>query len=230
MEDRPTIKNAELGHTFTREELNRQCLAIHGAVSWPGKRPGFIVVIGMGMNDKMYLLEEYESESVRDLVRKCGALNFKFHTFKPYSYLSCQYRWFGNYKNDAASQFIGEMNQETKNRERLSLNLSSILDMSQPYQFMLDKLGEFLKADEKCLFLKESKVKNYLSNIESSEISNMELGEYPAIEAVAMAAIELQNTAARIRRLCNQGPPKSAYNNNTLTRGLARCGRLKPLV
>ena len=128
MEDRPTIRTAELGYNFAPVELNQQCTAIHGAVSWPGRRPGFIVVIGMDMNDKMYLLEEYESESVRELVRKCGALNFKFHdwTFKLHT---C--RWFGNGKNDAARQFIQEMNQETKNHEQLSLNWSSILDMSQ---------------------------------------------------------------------------------------------------
>ena len=114
------------------------------------------------------------------------------------------------------------MNQETKNRERLSLNLSSILDMSQPYQFMLDKLGEFLKADEKCLFLKESKVKNYLSSIESSEISDMELGEYPAVESFAIAAIELQRTADRIRK---QGANIQARKKpNILTRGLKGFG------
>ena len=142
-------------------------------------------------------------------------MNFKFYDldFKPYPY-----RWFGNNKNDAACKFLYEMNR--KNRERLSLGGSPILDMKNLYQLMLDKLGEFLRTDEKWRFLKESKVKNYLSSIESSEISGMELGEYPAIEAVAMAAIELQNTAARIRRLCNQGPPKSPYDNNLLTRGL----------
>ena len=212
---RPTIETAELGHTFTWTELHRQCVTVYGAVAWPGKRPGFAVIVGMNCYNKMYRLEEYESESIRELVRKCGALNFKFYdlNFQPYSY-----RWFGNDKNDAACKFIYEMNQ--KNRERFSLNGSSILDMSQLYQFMLDKLGEFLKTDEKSLFLKESKVRNYLSSIESSEISDMELGEYPAIDAVAIAAIALQYTADRIRRRCNQGPPKSAYNNNVLTRGL----------
>lgn len=208
-ETRPTIKTAELGYTFSRNELSLQCVAIFGAVAWPGTNPGFAVVIGMDPYNKMYLLEEYESESIAELVNNCGALDLKFH--------SC--RWFGDGKHDAAAVFINELNR--KNRKRFSLNGTSILDMSHPYRLMLDKLkGEYLKTDKKWLVLKEeSRVKNYLSSIEPSKITKMELGEYPAIEAVAIAAIELQDEAERIHRRIHT-KPKSAYNNNTLTRGL----------
>lgn len=226
MQDRPTIKTADLGYTFRPIELYQQCAAIHGAVSWPGKRPGFIVVVGLAMDGTMYLLQEYESQSVRDLVRKCGAFNFKFQAMI-WHHKTNVCRWYGNNKNAAACQFIEEMNHKThnreemnRNRENLVLDWSSILDMSQPYQFMLDKLGEFLTTDEKSLFLKDSTVKTHLSSIEASEISDMELGEYPAIESVAIAAIELQRTADEIHGQGSYGDHKPVYDNNVLTRRL----------
>ena len=213
-ETRKTIENAEIGYTFTPHELNQQCVAIHGAVAWPGKRPGFAVVIGMTRYDKMHILEEYESDDLLDLVKKCGVLNFKYNVFKSYSYVFSRYRWFGDYKNTAAADFVYDMNRETKPRVQLDLNRSLILDDDENlYQFILAKLkGEYLKTTEKRLFLKESRVKNCLSGFEPSEIYKMKVGDYPAIEAVAIAAIELQYTVDQSRRLANQGPPKSAYS------------------
>ena len=203
-EERPTIKTAELGYNFTREELCQQCKAIYGAVAWPGKRPGFAVVIGMGHDKKMYLLEEYESESVLDLVRKCGALNFKYRPAD----------WYGDRKNTAADRFMEEMNEETKDRDQFSLSWSPMLDKEGNLcQYMLDKLrGVYLKTDEKRLFLKESRVINYISGIEPSQISAMEPGEYPAIEAVAIAAIELQNDADQKANQWRDAAPDDDYD------------------
>ena len=60
------IKTAPLNHVFSPKELKLQCKTIFGGVSWPGKRPGFAVIIGMSHNKHLdnydiYLLEEFES-------------------------------------------------------------------------------------------------------------------------------------------------------------------------
>ena len=228
-EDRPTIKNAELGYTFSLNELNCQCLAIHGAVAWPGKQKGFVIVIGMTRDREMYLLEEYESENIPDLVEKCGALNSKYDVFKTYSNFPCQYRWFGDYKYVAASKFIDKMNRKSRPDLRFSLTRSLMLDDDESfYPFIFAKLeGEYLKKDKKRLFLKGGKVQSCIAGFDlpGSEIYKMRVGDCPTIEAVAIAAIELQSTADHIHCLCNQGPPKSPYNNNILTRGLRGCAQ-----
>ena len=215
-ETRKTIENAELGHTFTWEELHHQCLAIHGAVAWPGKQNGFVVVIGMTSDRDMYLLEEYEAKNILDLVEKCGTFNSKYNVFKTYSNFPCQYSWFGDYKYVAASKFIDKMDRESRPDLRLNLIRPLMLDDDESfYPFIFAKLeGEYLKKDKKRLFLKEGKVRSCIAGFDlpASEICKMRVGDCPTIEAVAIAAIELQSTADQIHRLTNQGPPKSAYS------------------
>lgn len=217
---RPIIETAELGYNFTPVEL-LHCKAIYGAVAWPGKRPGFAVVIGMTPNNEMYLLDEYESGDIGELVKRCGTLNFEFY----FNSNSKTRRWFGDYEHAAARKFIQEMNRKTENRDPFSLYGLSILNMKENglYEYILPKLkGEFLKADKKRLFLKNSKVRDYLSSIGDPQESTMKLGEYPAIEAVAIAAIELQREAERILNRVSNSQHKSSYDNNILTRGLRK--------
>jgi hypothetical protein len=61
------------------------------------------------------------------------------------------------------------------------------------------------------LFLKDSKTKNYFGEIEPSEVVTPELGDYPAIEALAFAVIELRKFGRQInlprrRRKLKLGP------------------------
>jgi len=48
------------------------------------------------------------------------------------------------------------------------------------------------------LFLKDSKTKNYLGEIEPSEVVTLELGDYPAVEALAFAVIEMRKYGRQI--------------------------------
>ncbi len=48
------------------------------------------------------------------------------------------------------------------------------------------------------MFLKDSKTKNYLGEIEPSEVVSLELGDYPAIEALAFAVIEMRKYGRQI--------------------------------
>ncbi|MCH7555903.1 MAG: hypothetical protein IIB56_00430 [Planctomycetes bacterium] len=46
--------------------------------------------------------------------------------------------------------------------------------------------------------LKDSKTKNYLGEIEPSEVVTLESGDYPAIEALPFAVIELRKYGRQI--------------------------------
>ena len=68
-----------------------------------GRRAGWVIRYHMGNHD-VYLLDEFESFDMRQLVRQCGVLDFKY----------APDRWVGDYHNDAASLFIDEMNAECR--------------------------------------------------------------------------------------------------------------------
>ena len=173
-----------LGHVLTSETVETKIKTIFGAVSWPGKNPGFAVVLGVSRRPRLdgrdvFLLDEYESDDMRVLVHQCGVLNQKY---KPY-------RWIGDPRNDSADRFRREMNEQ--NRTDLSFQTSTIFDIELPYQYLLPKLKHLLDAKAKTLFLKDSKVLDYMGSINADEIPETPWGTYPAIEAVALGVIEL---------------------------------------
>ena len=219
------IKTSELGHTFNHIELRNQCRVIWGGVSWPGKREGFAVVVAMGYKtqpDKyeIYLLDEYESFDMRELIKQCFVLDFKYSPE----------RWIGDYKNDAAAKFIYESNQNNSNtrENRFSITPTAMLEMENLYSYILPQIKGLSQHSQ--LFLKDSKIANYLSAIRENEISVFEPGEYPAIEALAFVALEMRRYIESQEKISFE-PPKekprhiclSGFDGkNRLTRGMRR--------
>ena len=196
------IKTTKLGRTFTPDELTEHFKAIYGGVAWPGKRPGFAVVLGMG-HDKVcghysiYLLDEFESMHLLKLIRQCGALDFKYRPS----------RWIGNPKHGSADRFIQEMNQESQTRpecpeeaRRFYVSSTWLLEMEPLYPYLPDTIQDLSNENCRQLYLKDSRVLNYLRGIEESEIATLEIGDYPSIEALAFAAIGLRDYGIAIDR------------------------------
>ncbi len=201
----PSIKTSELGYSFSKDELQKQCKAIYGGVAWPGKNPGFVVVVGMGKekhfdSHDICLLDEFESNDIRELVRKCGTFDFKYHPTI----------WVGDNRQDAADRFIREMNQDFETKETstketswfkspapekrpLCLTPTQILEMKQPYTYMLPELKRLLDKDRRQLFVKDSASLNYLTAFSPEEIPTLEISDFPAIEALAFAVIEMRD-------------------------------------
>lgn len=186
------LKEAELGYTHeVRWEMNKACKAIFGGVSWPGKRPGYAVVVAMDLHRRfksyeVCILAEYESPSVRELVRQCDVLDYKYEPKK----------WIGDWKNDAADKFIRELNSEkTKQVPKFSVNLTPMLEMENLYPYMLDELKRLLREDRRMLFLKDSSVSRYIMEFgepgKTDDMSAFELGDYPAIEATCFAVLTM---------------------------------------
>ncbi len=128
--DNQTAKLTEKKET---QDLEDRFTRIYGAVAFPGKRPGFAVVVGMIKEEHfeshdIYLIDEFESVDMRELIRQCGVLDYKY---KPEE-------WIGNRLNDAADRFINEMNEDFKSSRRtFSLSLTPILDMNKPLDLCL---------------------------------------------------------------------------------------------
>lgn len=230
------LRTSELGHTLTFTELRNpfKIKAIYGGVAWPGKRPGFAVVAAMDYEPHLgghdiFLLDEYESFDMRKLIRQCAVLNLKYAITRLSDYDPYELgRWIGDYKNDAASRFIDEMNSEQEranrynpdlHRERLSLSGTTMLEMENLYPYILPQIKDLLNPARRRLFLKDSKILGYLSEIEVDEIAELEVGSYPAVEAIAFAVIEMLNEV-RSRRLRPRGTPNPWATGNTLTAGL----------
>jgi len=170
------------------QDLEARYKQIYGAVAFPGKRPGFAVMVGMIHEEHfeshdIYLLDGFESADMRELIRQCGVLDYKY---KPEL-------WIGDRLNDAADRFIREMNEEFKSsRRRFTLSSTQILDMKQPYSYILPELKRMLNKDHRQLFLEDSKVVDDLGIIEPSQIPEIEFGDFPAVEALAFAVIEMR--------------------------------------
>jgi hypothetical protein len=186
------LKKAELGYVpKNRWDVNRASRAVFGGVSWPGKRPGFAVVVAMDKHRRfesydVCLLAEYESPSVRELVRQAGGV--LDYTYEPT-------RWIGDWKNDAADKFIREMNSErTKQETKFSPTWTLMLEMENLYPFMLDELKRLLDKERRMLILKDSKVLLNLSEIEAEDIADLKLGDYPAIEALCFAVFGMKDS------------------------------------
>ena len=183
------LKKAELGYTHkVRWEISKACRAIYGGVSWPGKRPGYAVVVGMDRHQRfdsyeVCILAEYESLSVRELVRQCDTLDYTYEPTK----------WIGDWKNDAADKFIRELNNEKpKEVPKFSVSLTPMLEMANLYPYMLDELKRLLQEDRRMLYMKGAKVVNYLGEIGPDvDIPSLKLGEYPAIEALCFAVLTM---------------------------------------
>ena len=104
------LKEGKLGQSFDSNDLDRYCKAVFGGVAWPGKRPGFAVVVAMDRfkrygteEHEICFLDEFESGDICELVKRCGVLDFKYNPSVR----------IGDRSNPTAGQFIREPNSET---------------------------------------------------------------------------------------------------------------------
>jgi hypothetical protein len=184
------LRTSELGSGLTYWQSEFQSKSIFGGVSVPGKNPGFAVVIAT-VNEEHFgsqdicLVDEFESFDLRQLIQKCLEFDLKY----------APKMWIGDGKHDAADRFITEMNVGSK--RQFSLTSTAMLGMENPYSYIIPQIKDLLCEDRRQLYLKNSKIINYLSGIQENEIAELELGDYPAIEALAFAVIEMRGRGGK---------------------------------
>ena len=74
---------------------------------------------------------------------------------------------------------------------------SPLLDMKGSFAYIYPKLKELLTPEKRRLFLKESKLQGYMFQPQESDMSSIDFGDYPAIEALAFAVMELETQTDR---------------------------------
>jgi len=183
------LKLAKLGEPFSDRQIAACCRAVYGGAAWPGKNPGFGVVVAMSQGNEddassyeICLLDQCESFDMPSLIRACMELDKRWQPQV----------WFAP-ENGAAAEFQDELNE---NAERpLDLAPTDLVDVDPLYPYILGTLKGLLAERDRKLFLKDSRIVGYLSQIEAGEIAELELGAFPAIEALAFAVIELLRDA-----------------------------------
>ena len=188
------IREAKLGEEFESHDLDRCCRVVYGGVAWSGKRPGFAVVLAMSKrkdpetgSHEICLLDEFESHDMRRLIRQCGLLNSKYEPK----------RWPSDTTNDSAEELMAEMRGDVG----FDISETDLTEMKPIYPYILTNLKELLDQKNRCLFLKNSKILNYMNDIEGGDVSGLVLGDYPAIEALAYAVIEMTRFVKSAGRL-----------------------------
>lgn len=174
---------------FSQDE-DKKYRRIFGGAAWPGKRPGFAVIVGQQREPPfdLVLLDEVEGTDIRQVVRACGGFDF---FYRPEA-------WYGNPENRAACQFIREMNAETRQARTqhsrdFHLRRSPVLDLQNAFDYTFPTLKKLLSQEH--LLLKEGKCREYMGHPQAADLPSLEWGDWPAIEALAFAVLEL----ARVR-------------------------------
>lgn len=183
------LKEAKLGETFAVHDLERCCRGIYGGIAWPGKNPGFVVVVAMSLgkenvpdSHEICVLDEFESFDTWELIRQCRRLNVQWEPEL----------WVGD-TNNAADEFINRMNED-HTEPHFDMSRSYLLDDMEPPCLYPYILGTVRRLTEKScrLCLKDGKVSNYLLGIKGDEIATLERGDFPAIEALGYAVEETE--------------------------------------
>ncbi len=196
-----------------REIEGREYNCVYGAIAFPGKNTGYAVIIGSCRREEFekaefYLIAEVENCNSRELVRAVSALDLKY----------TPELWYGDPDDSAGKAFIFELNEELKRKFQMPYVLSkrlryntgiieitktAIIEMDEPFQYILPILKRLLsKEKQRRLFIPpSSKILKYLSEIKrDDEIATLQFGDYPAIEALAFAVIEMQSNFSRASR------------------------------
>jgi len=197
------LYEAPLGHPFTPDEL-KQAVAIFGAVGWPGRRPGYAVVLAVCGDTKRHLydlivLDEAQSSNLREMIHHCESLDTRYQP----SF------WAGDDENTAAEEIILDLcdaRPKVKQDTRPGFTgpyRSDLLELDHIYAYAMPLIQSLLQKDHKRLYLKGS-IWPYIEQPQPDDLAFLEHGEYPAIEAMAFAVREaldwIQAAKTKVRR------------------------------
>lgn len=165
-------------------------------VAWPGKEVGYAVVLGLARETvhhpySAYVIDEYESGDIADLIRQCCVLDAKWSPD----------RWMGNRDNEAAQmilwQVVSKYALEHGNWRGLSICPPIYMEHKRPYEYMIPQIKDMLKLqvygeiEIRKLYLKGCMAVPRLQTLDTQDLTEFKWGERPHIEALAFAALEI---------------------------------------
>ena len=168
-------------------ELN-QYRYIIGGLAAPGKGRAFIVILGRKREglESMVVIDEMECQDLYELIHTAAQWDAFFH---------CD-RWVGDSKNVTMRQFVMRIRKEVPGSQEFNVHPTLLAEKKQGfYEYAMPTLREMI--DEGLLVLPPSGLlRDYLSKIDADDLTSLELGSVPAVEALTFAAVELSRYKA----------------------------------
>lgn len=163
---------------------------IFGGMAWPGKRPGFIVIVGELRQPgavKFVLLDEAEDFDAQVLIKAAAGFDL---FYRPE-------RWYTDGENQAALRLVQEVNStdRTVGSRRLRLVPSQLRGLKdQVFTYLYPRLKRMMGEGGSLDISRGAKILGYMAAPQDSDITQVTWGDYPAIEALAFAVFELDRT------------------------------------
>ena len=180
-----------------------------GAIALPGKRKGFVVIIGTDNRQyrkkgcDSHVIHEYEDWDSRKLLQSVFSLNDLHHPKK----------WIGDDQHNAIKDFRSEMNEGRK--QSLYFSTPSILRYpdAQPYLRILPQIKRLRESEHRQLYLDDdSLILRYMAAINPEEMAGLVLGDFPAIECLAYAVEKARNWEEFVPSPLDRGHPIKGFN------------------
>jgi len=191
------LADRPIGEYLNPVQLRNLYPAIVGGISWPSNERGYAVVLGVGRDTLnapwvAYVIAEAEEADITDLIRHCCLLDLQF----------APDRWIANWENDAAFLTMGEVNKQYADEHGsawrgLKASKPLILEHKRPYEYIMPKILDRLKVGQERLVLKNSLAYQRLFQLDDLDkpdvkrLPEMKWGDYPHIEALAFALLEV---------------------------------------
>jgi len=178
------------GVSYRDAESNKGYLRIIGGFSWPGVKPGFVVVIGEDCVEDyslkvrhLRLLAEVEDSDIESLFQQCVHLRNRYQVQK----------FLGDTKNDGFMNFLYQFNRTQKKGDyRFDSLILQMAAFPQDLQYHAYIIKERLQQSTKSLHLGEkSLLKGYLMDLDK-DFTGGPLA-YPAIMALGYCLSYFKN-------------------------------------
>ena len=170
---------------FERSELNKYRY-IFGALAAPGKgSKGFLVVLGRPTEglERSVVIDEVEAVDLYDLVKSAAVWDACFHAD----------RWYGDVTNPTMTEFVHQVTHNIPGMQRFQLLPTLLAEKKKDfYEYAMPTLKKLI-TEGKLVLPPNGHLRDYVSKVDPGDISSMELGSVPAVEALTYAAVELNN-------------------------------------
>ncbi|MFH1718697.1 MAG: hypothetical protein ABIF19_15180 [Planctomycetota bacterium] len=163
-------------------ELNKYRYIV-GGLAAPGKGRGFIVILGRLREgaEAMVVIDEMEVKDLYELVHTAAIWD---------AFFKCD-RWYGDGGNLTMKDFVRQIRKEVAGSQKFGIAPTLLAEKKQGfYEFAMPTIRKLID-EGKLVLPPNGLLRDYLSKIDADDISSMEFGTFPAVEALTFAAVEL---------------------------------------
>jgi hypothetical protein len=179
-----TKKTSARGTPFWKGLDGKEYGRVNIGMMWPGKHPGFAVVLGEDefKNHELhrYVLAEIEEPGLKAFIRSCYDLAGLYAVSDIY----------GDRSDKVANDFLRRFNDELHERREVGFHILSSPMFNSPECFELcaRTIQKHTEADAKTLhFGEKSRLPAYLLELRPSELKTATAADHPAIAALGFA-------------------------------------------